>query len=278
MRHHTFVKHFFLSFKNILLVIIATSFFIMAGLINRDNDKPIINISKQDSALNVNSNLITYFNFGNKRLLSDLLWIQTLLESDEEHYRKKDLNSWMFLRFYNISLLDPLFYENYLYGGMYLSIVKDDPTGASQIYEKGLQFFENDYKLNYNAGYNYVFELFENEKGIKLLDKIKFHPQATSFLPTIVEKLRYEISGDAEVAIIFLNEALKQTSDDSLKKKIKSEIYALKAETDLNCLNSDLKNCSTVDAEGRKYIFSQQGKWKSQKPYKRFQLNRKNRL
>lgn len=126
---------------------------------------PIIVLNKQNTALNVNKNLLLFFNIGNKRLISDLLWVQTLLESDEEHYGKNDLNSWMYLRFLSISLLDPLFFENYMYGGLYLSIVKDDVLGAAEIFEKGLIYYPDNYNLNYYAGFNYYFELGDLKKG-----------------------------------------------------------------------------------------------------------------
>lgn len=91
---------------------------------------PILFISKQQSSLNVSESIVENFNIGQKRLISSLLWISTILESDQEHYKNKDLNSWMFLRFKTISFLEPKFYEAYNFGGPYLSIIKNDLAGA----------------------------------------------------------------------------------------------------------------------------------------------------
>ncbi|MBT6326719.1 MAG: hypothetical protein HOJ35_12170 [Bdellovibrionales bacterium] len=104
---------------------------------------PKINISKQDSATNINQTFINLFNAGEKQLISSLLWVQTILDSDLEHYQKNDSNNWMFLRFNTIISLDPRFYEAYLYGGQYLSVIKDDDLGAKIIYEKGLSVYRS---------------------------------------------------------------------------------------------------------------------------------------
>lgn len=272
MHDSTFGKQ--LSFKEVILLIIAILLFLIAGSIHRSTEKPAVIINKQDSAVNINRNVLKLINLGNKRLIADLLWIQTLLEGDEEHYSKLDLNSWMYHRFMSIADLDPLFYENYLHGGMYLSIVKDDPLGASELYDQGIRNYPDDYKLNYNAGYNLVFELGENEKGLTFLDRIKNDPRAPIFLVSIVEKLRYEITQDPMIPMLFLKESLKQARDESVKTKIRNEIYALKAETDLKCLNQNLSNCSKLDSEGRPYIKSKET-WHSARAFKKFRLGRR---
>ena len=40
---------------------------------------PPIVVSKQQSSLNLNTNFLTYLNFGQKRLYSSLFWISTIL-------------------------------------------------------------------------------------------------------------------------------------------------------------------------------------------------------
>ena len=88
------------------------------------------------------------FSMGQKRVLADLIWIATLLESDVEHYKSDDLNSWMYLRFKTLFELDPSFLTGYRFAGKYLSIVKDDLEGAKEIFEQGLANYPQDYQLN----------------------------------------------------------------------------------------------------------------------------------
>jgi hypothetical protein len=251
--------------------------FTLACIIHSHFQKPRLIITKQDSTLNINKNIYRFFHLGNKRLLSDVLWIQTLLESDEEHYSKPDLNSWMYHRFFTISLLDPYFYENYLYGGIFLSIVKDDILGASDILKKGLNYYPNDYMLNYYIAFNYIYELGIDEKGIYHLEKIKNDPRAPKNIHSLIEKLRLEVSSDYDIALTFLKSSYEQTSDPQLKNKFKTEIYAVQAERDLECLNSTFSKCSMVDASNKPYILHKNGQWITEKPFSKFRLRRSKR-
>jgi tetratricopeptide (TPR) repeat protein len=267
-------KHF--SAKDFILILVAVVLFTFAGIIHKKNPMPIIVSNKQNTALNVNKNLLLFFNLGNKRLISDLLWVQTLLESDEEHYGKNDLNSWMYLRFLSISLLDPLFFENYMYGGLYLSIVKDDVLGAAEIFEKGLIYYPDNYNLNYYAGFNYYFELGDFKKGLSYLEKIDGHPSAPPFMKLIIGKLKFETSQDSEVALMYLRNEYNLTREPSLKHKLKSDIYALQAQVDLSCLNTTNKNCSKLDTEGKPYI-NKSGIWKAQREFTPYRIHTPNR-
>ena len=190
-----------------LLLALAFVFFLSAMLFHRSSKRPEIIISKQDSAVNLNSLFLKLMATGNQRLIADLLWIQTLIESDLEFYRGNPLNNWMYLRFKNISELDPRFYENYLYGGQYLSIVKDDPEAAALIMQKGLKFYPDDYRLNFNQAFNYYFELGENQRGLYHFEKIKDYPEAPSFLTSLIIKLKHEVEGDPRLTLVLLKEA-----------------------------------------------------------------------
>jgi len=170
-------------YKSILTLVFALVFLLMANFFYQKAQRPLLNISMQQAALNFKSNYLQLFTFGQKRLISSILWIHTLMESDLEHYKQKDLNSWMYLRFQTITSLDPQFYEAYLYGGQYLSIVKNDLLGAKKIYEKGLKLFPDNYKLTFNAAFNYTFELKDMKSGHDIWDRINDLPKAPRFIP-----------------------------------------------------------------------------------------------
>lgn len=248
--------------------------FVLALFFHTHSKRPEIIVSKQDSAININSLFLKLFSLGNKRLVADMLWIQTLIESDLENYRGNPLNNWMYLRFKSISDLDPRFYENYLYGGQYLSIVKDDPEAAALIMNKGLSFYPDDYRLNFNQGFNYYFEMNDNEKGLYHFEKIKDHPMAPSFLTSLTIKLRHEVEGDPTVTLILLKEAYDKTEDQTLRHKLASDIYAIKATIDLECLNQQKLGCDKFDAEGRPYVI-EKGVYQAQKEFKPYQIYRR---
>lgn len=244
-------KLYFIQSK---LLWLAFVMFAIAGIINQNVSLPNLNLNKQQTAINFNKDLLIFLSAGNKRLITDLLWVQTLLESDIEHYSKRDLSNWMFIRFNTIATLDPLFYENYVWGGQYLSIVKDDLLGAVKLMEKGTEFFPHDYKLLSGLGFTYYFELGDYEKGLTYMERVQNHPKAPSYFPSIVMKLKAELGFDINVLIDRIVELINVTKDEAFKKRLTSDYHALKSERDITCLNSGNDNCDLVDAHGHHYV------------------------
>lgn len=247
---------------------------VVAGVINNQLSKPVIELSKQETALNFNKNLLVYGSAGNKRLLTDLLWVQTLIESDLEHYKKRDLNSWLFLRFNTIAALDPRFYENYLFGGQFLAIVKDDLEGAEFIYDKGLQEYPEDYRLIYNAGFLNYFEMGNFEKGLKLLEKVMNHPLAPFYIKSIIHKLKIATGSKLEEVFGLVLHNYETTTDKNLKTKLRADLYAIKAEIDLKCLNQRKENCEKIDLDGTPYI-NKGDRYYSARKFRPFRINKR---
>jgi hypothetical protein len=239
--------------KKYVHVIFAFALLLIALAINQELTKPPIVITKQDDALNLNDEMLQKFNLGLKRLLSSFLWVSTILESDIDHYKKKDLNSWMFLRFNSISILEPKFYENYVFGGMYLSIIKDDIGGAGIIYQKGVSAYPNDYYLLKNAAFHFYFEAKDLEKSYNLFNRLQVF-KGTSFTKITLSRLEAK-NGNLEKAFFLLNEHQKNYPPSSMVgKKIFDYRYSVKAEIDLDCLNNNHKNCSLYDLENNSYL------------------------
>lgn len=260
---------------NQFLLLLAGAVYALTLSIHHGFEKPDLKISKQETAINVNNTFLQMLALGNKRFIADIFWILTLLESDLEKYKMKDAGDWMFIRFQTIANLDPQFYENYLYGGQYLSIVKDDLEGASVIYGRGLQYYPNDFALNLNAGFNYYFELGNYEAGLLLLDRIKDHPNAPVTLPSIVHKLKIETGQDPEAIFLLILDRYQKTKDEFLKTKLLSDLYSLRAEIDLDCLNSKREDCKRHDLEGYPYIQKADGSFQARKEFQPYRLGKK---
>ncbi|MDD0854606.1 hypothetical protein HBN50_15950 [Halobacteriovorax sp. GB3] len=191
-----------------------------------------------------------------------------MMNSDIDHYKSNDLLSWMYLRFNTITDLTPKFYEPYLYGGIYLSIIKDDDLGAKKIYEKGINQFPNDYYLLLNSSFHYYYELGDVDNAITNLTKIKDHPRAASYIPSLIARLKSS-SGDLVGAFTLLYETFRNApSESAIKKKLANDLYSIKAEIDLDCLNSESnKTCQRQDFFGNDYIYMN-GRYSSSKPFK----------
>ncbi|GAB4017149.1 MAG: hypothetical protein Fur0010_17560 [Bdellovibrio sp.] len=207
------------------------------------------------------SNLLKLSGMGQHRAISAFLWMETLLSSDIEHHKVTDKNSWMYYRFENISELDPYFFNNYLDGGLYLSVIKDDVIGAEKIYEKGLTLFPHDYWLNFYSGFNHYFELGQTAMAIQRFKKILYHPityRKYFFISSLTVRMQSE-EGNLEDSLIALQYLLKAEQDESKILKLKKMIYSTQAEIDLKCLNSGLQNCRKLDAEGVPYKRTKSG-------------------
>jgi hypothetical protein len=234
--------------------------FIGAGLsgayfVSKTLTVPPMQITKQQSSLNLDTDFLKYFNLGQKRLYSSLFWIATILESDHDHYKGKNLNSWMYLRFLTISNLEPKFLPTYTFGGPYLSIIKDDLEGASMIYDKGLSLYPDDYNLLSNAAFHYQFEKIDHDKSYKLYEKLSTSPKATVNQISSLARLKAN-DGNLETAYELLQNLYSQQPDSNsfLSKKIWGFLYALKAENDLKCLNNKNRNCNLKDLDNDFYI------------------------
>lgn len=239
------------------------------------NPLPPINITEQDKALNINTTFLKTISIGNPRLISSILWVKTLLDSDLDHYKNNDLNSWMFLRFNSITDLDPNFYEAYLYGGLYLSIVKDDDLGAKSIYDKGIKIFPNDYELLKNIAFHYHFELKDILGASEFYNRLLSNPQTPNHYRSIYARFASE-SGDLNEAYQVLYETYaKLSSASSLKEYFRKNLYAIKAEIDLICLNEGKKGCSLLDFNSNPYTKSPQGIFQAQEPWEPFRLKDK---
>ncbi|MFW5887954.1 MAG: tetratricopeptide repeat protein [Bacteriovoracia bacterium] len=251
-------------------------FLAMSIVFNFQAERPPIKISKQKSAINFNKEFLKIFHFGQKRLLSAILWIQTVIESDIEHYKGDPFNNWMYLRFDSILSLDPQFLEAYRYGGQYLSIIKDDLKGASDIYDRGLQKYPEDYHLNFNAGFHYVYEVGNIDKGLPLLDNVKNHPKTLKILPSIVARIKAS-QNNFEAAYNLLYQTYLDTDENSpLKKHYEKSLYALKAEIDLQCLNKGKSSCDEIDFYGNYYIKTTNG-YRSKYSWKKYRINLKSK-
>lgn len=251
------------SYFYVLVIILSLS---GAFLISKNSEKPPIFVSSQQSTINIDENFWLYFNLGQKRLISSLYWIATILEADVDHYKDRDLNSWMFIRFNTISLLEPNFYKNYNFGGPYLSIIKDDLTGADIIYNKGLKKFPKDYSLLLNSGFHYYFEKKDLTKAYPILTKLKDHHKTPQYIISSLARIESE-RGNLNDSFLILKEYQDRFEEHSIIwQKINEQLYSIKAELDLNCLNNKLKDCSKIDLDGTAYLL-QDNKYKASKQW-----------
>lgn len=124
--------------------------------------------------------LIKYFSFGFDDLYADILWMRLIQDIDfcnsekglpvydgRTKYRCKE--GWSYKMTDAITELAPRFLSPYEISGSIMSIIMGDQEGAKKIYDKALKNFPNHWKIHFSAGYHYLIELEDKEKGAKLL-------------------------------------------------------------------------------------------------------------
>lgn len=232
-----------------------------------------VSVSLQESALNFNADFLKVFSAGQKRVFSDVFWIKTLLDSDQEHYQGNDLNSWMYLRFKTIALLDPLFKSNYIFGGRYLSIIKDDVEGANDILLSGLDHFPKDKQMIEMLAFNYTFELGDYKNGYHYYKILSTFPSAPEYIKSLMVKIQTAHAPNVSEALSSLRSIYADIEDkeSAFAFKIKTDIANLTIGRDLDCLNSGQSGCSLIDPHGNRYR-SAGGRYLPPPNYKPYEL------
>jgi lipoprotein NlpI len=211
----------------------ATLLLFLAGLIQLSSSKPKIVIDQQQAALNIKNSSLNLFHLGLKRMLSSVLWTKTLLDSDEAHYKNDDLNSWMYLRFNTMINLDPKFYEVYYFGGIYLSVIKDDDLGAKNIYDKGLTFYPEDIKLRFNAGFHYYYELKQTSQALEILKPLIDEPNLPFYARSLISSLASK-EQNTKLALYVLRRTLKTLKPGLLRDRVLQKIEEIKKRESLS--------------------------------------------
>ncbi len=260
---------------NATVLLLAIIVFITTSVIKKGLIRPDLKLSSQDTVINFNEHFVKSLDLGQHRLLSSALWSETLLKAGIEHHKEEDLNNWMFLRLKLITTLDPYFYSAYLYGGVYLSIVRDDDLGAEFIYDRGLTYYPEDYYLNINASFHYYYEVGKAQKSIRALEKIVNDPRIPPHLPSFLSRLKAE-EQTLEDSIKYLKEMIKSVPQGSiLEKRLSANLFNVQVERDLECLNQGLDQCRFYDPKGKPYVKNKKGLWISTSPWEKLRIKRK---
>jgi tetratricopeptide (TPR) repeat protein len=265
-----------LKLKKNFFLFIALIFFFIASTTSYTFKPKVSPITYSKHALNFDHHFLRFLSLGNYKLISSFLWVYTLMESDIEHHKGEALSSWLYLRFFTMSQLDPLFKDIYIYGGQYLSVIKDDIEGASHLFNLGLSLFPKNLWLNYFGGMHYYLEEQNYQKALESFDKIKFHPKAPATLTSITARLKLELKGELKSAKSLLEHALKKTPKDSaVYQKISENLKMIQIEIDLRCLNSLSQNCKNRDPYGQLYEKSSQGHYSAPSNWKPFRIKKR---
>ncbi len=198
---------------------------------------------------------IKNFTFGYNDLLSASLWIRALQNIDTcelgryegadyvEPTRDKDNKvtikgvverkikqskchlGWVYQMMNLISDIYPRFKLVYDVGALQLSITVDDREGARRIFEKGIAIYPNDWRLNFAAGYHYLWEMQNVPRATEL-----FQGAYTAGGPPSISTLLaglYTEMGQNKIAEAVLLDQLEKDPPDTIKSRIIEKLKAL---------------------------------------------------
>lgn len=161
----------------ILLIFIFLSLGSLYAL-ERKITKPSLNLTAEEMRSNLSGTFFNLFHLGQKRLLTSVMWIETLLNADHEDFVEDEGHSWLYYRFRNITLLDPYFYEAWSVGTQYLHVLKGEFEPAINYARDGLAFFPEDYWLHYHIAMIHIIELDRDQEALPYLDFLINHPRS----------------------------------------------------------------------------------------------------
>ena len=216
MRKNKTILH---SFFNVVTI---TTLVFLSSVIKNHLDLPELKIDPEKDEINFHEDFYKVINLGQKRMISSLLWTHTMLFSDHSHVDWKNGEiSWMYHRFNTISLIDSSFYENYLFGGKYLNIVKYDLYGSEILLQKGLRKFNDSIDIGFQLGFNLIFDQKKKDLGINIWKRFLNHKKIKteySLMPFAISKV-LKSNDDKETYIEILKAQYNQLPDESPLKE-----------------------------------------------------------
>jgi tetratricopeptide (TPR) repeat protein len=175
---------------------------------------------------------LKYFTFGYNESIADSLWMRLLQDIDACHSATDPLSkiktpssckdSWSGAMLLSVIELAPKFRIPYFAGATILSIIVGDAANASQVYEKGLKQFPNDWQLSFRAAYHYLYEDKKPERAAELLT-LAGQNGAPSWVYALAGHL-YSEAGRAVLAKSVLEQALKENPDARGAERIKMRL------------------------------------------------------
>ncbi len=174
-------------------------------------------------------NSLVYLQFGMGEIYADSLWVRAIQDFDYCEKNKNDQclnNSWLFQMLDVATNISAKFRMVYVAGAINLSVLLEDKTGATALFEKGLKQFPDDVSLLYKASYHYLFELNEPLKAAELLRHAAKNGGPFWF-NSLANRL-YVDSGRKDLAESLIQEMIHSDQDPKLIERMKQKLNSAK--------------------------------------------------
>jgi tetratricopeptide (TPR) repeat protein len=183
---------------------------------------------------------IKHMTFGYHESVSDSMWLRVIQDIDV--CEKKDQNSalrteggvcrkaWVYQYLDAITELTPQFRMPFATGPLILSVVVEDREGATQLFEKALRQFPNDWPIIYRAAYHFMYEEKDEARAAQLLLRAA-DLGAPPWLRSLAAKLLTQ-SGKLELARSVIKQAMESNPNEKLRERLEQRLREIEdAET-----------------------------------------------
>ena len=166
-----------------------------------------------------------------KGLFADAIFSKAMTYYGGKLIRKEEPTdeewNWIYRNMDVATDLDNYFLDPYYFGAINLSWGANKVNDANALLEKAFHYRDWDWTIPFYLGFNYFYFLQDNEKAAFYLMKASEKQGSGTLLPTLAARLAYQ-GKKTENAIIFLQEILKKTDDETVKKAYEKRLNALK--------------------------------------------------
>ncbi len=200
-------------------------------------------------------------------LASDVLFLNSMVFIGEAQDRKEKPKvkewewHWWLKTLDAATDLDPYFFDPYYYANAFLPWEAHMTEEANDLLEKGSRYRDWDWMLPFFIGFNDFYFLNKDVEAAPFLMEASRRPGGDPMLASIAARLAFK-ENRTETAIFFLEETVRRTDEESLKKLYETRIQALQS-IDLLEKGVDLykkkfgRLPSTVDELVRRNIINQ---------------------
>ncbi len=166
-----------------------------------------------------------------KGLVADALFSRAHTFYGGKLMRREDLSeeewSWIYKSADIATDLDPYFLDPYYFGAVNLAWEANRVKDANTLLEKALRYRTWDWTIPFYLGFNHFYFLQDNEKASEYLMEASRRPGSSSLMVDLAVKLSYKVKR-TENAIIFLENILKRTDDEKLRREYETRLLALR--------------------------------------------------
>ena len=171
---------------------------------------------------------------GYRQVVADLLWIQAI-QAMGERTVSEEAGHWIAHALDVITTLDPQFVRVYEVGGIALTTLVVLTEESNRLLEKGIRYNPEVWRLPFYLGFNYYFELHDDQKAAEYIARASRLPEAPAYLASFAAQL-YVSARTPQVAIDFLGQMYSQTTDENVKRVLEQRLKEIVVERDLQLL------------------------------------------